>query len=103
MEYEIVWTEAALEGLKGIWERIDCDNPEAANRVVFEIHSRVNALRNFPRSGQAYQKARNLNVREVLSGSYRIFYRVTDSTQLIEIVLVWHASRSDPQVLKKRH
>ena len=96
MGYEVVWTEPASMQLEEIRDYIAADNPLAARKVVERIIARVGRLKSLPRIGAVYGKGGKHPVRKIVSGSYRIFYRIVEDAKRVEILLVWHAARRDP-------
>jgi toxin ParE1/3/4 len=98
MEYEIVWTEPASEELEAIRAYLDDHNPSAARRVLDEIMARVEQLQTFPRIGGVYRSSGKSPIRKIVSGKYRIFYRVLEVEKRVEILLVWHGARQDPDL-----
>jgi toxin ParE1/3/4 len=51
----------------------------------------VKALESVPESGQALERLKTPNVREIIFGNYRIIYRFTGKK--IEVVTVVHGAR----------
>ena|ERR1700722_1445694 len=98
MEYEIVWTEPAGLQLEEAHDYIAGDNPAAARRVVDKIIARVEQLKWTPRIGTVYRKSGKHPVRKVVSGKYRIFYRIVEEAERVEILAVWHGARRDPDL-----
>lgn len=41
---------------------------------------------------------RTPEIREILCGNYRIFYRFREEQRLAEILVVWHSARSEPNL-----
>jgi plasmid stabilization system protein ParE len=97
MAYEIVWTEPAGLQLEEIREFIAADNPSAADRVVEKILARVDQLQWTPRMGAVYRKSGKHPIRKVVSGKYRIFYRIIEDAKRVEILVVWHGARRGPR------
>jgi plasmid stabilization system protein ParE len=98
MDYEIVWTEPATADLEGIVTYLAEHSPKAAERVANAILGRVEQLKVVPLVGAAYPPGSTGKVRKIVSGKYRIFYRVHEDRQLAEVLAVWHSSRSDPEL-----
>jgi toxin ParE1/3/4 len=96
MEFNIVWTDRALKELRDLCSYISNDNPAAAERIGDEIIRHVDVLSAFPLIGPPYPRGGSVRVREILCGSYRIFYRVSDERKLVEILTIWHAARGTP-------
>ena len=101
MDCKIIWTDPALEDLWEIVAYIAEDNPEAAARVGQDIYETVGMLASFPLIGPPYPRGSNGKIREIVSWSYRIFYRVNSRKKLVEILTVWHGARGIPIIPKK--
>jgi addiction module RelE/StbE family toxin len=98
MDYKIVWTEPALADLRAVVERIARDNPSAAGRVGEEIIAHVELLATFPHIGPHYPRGSKTGDREILCRGYRIFYRIFEEQQTVEILIIWHGSRQEPEL-----
>ena len=96
MDHEIVWTENALIALEHIVRFLLNQDPPAADIVRLSIIDSVEVLKRFPFIGPQYERDTTGRAREILSGSYRIFYRINDKARRIEILTIWHSSRSEP-------
>jgi toxin ParE1/3/4 len=102
MDCKIVWTDPALEDLKAIVAFISQDNPEAARRVGADIYDTVGLLAAFPLIGPPYPRGSRGDIREVVSWSYRIFYRVESKQKLVEILTIWHGARGTPKIPRSK-
>jgi toxin ParE1/3/4 len=98
MDYEIVWTENALVDLESVVCYLLNRNPPAAEIVRLSILDSIEILKRFPYIGPKYERDTTGRAREIVCGSYRIFYRVKEDTRCVEILTVWHASRSEPML-----
>jgi toxin ParE1/3/4 len=98
MDFEVIWTEPAAEQLEQIIRHIAADQPVAAERVRAEILERVEGLSRLPFMGAVYEKDRKGRTREILSGKYRIFYRMDEASRRVEILTVWHGARREPRL-----
>ena len=56
MDCKVVWTEPAIDDLREIVARIAIDDPEAAQRVGFDIIHTVELLDRSPLLGVAYPR-----------------------------------------------
>jgi toxin ParE1/3/4 len=88
---EIEWTNESKRWLQQIYDYIARDNEEAAWQVILGIHDRVQVLRQFPESGQRYEKYQTRNIRILLYGHYRIPYLIRDDKS-IHILGVLHGA-----------
>ncbi len=85
---QIVWTETALLEINEIAEYIALDKLEAAQRLVRNVFSRIEKLKEFPKSGRKPPELPNrTRYREVIVGPCRIFYREEKSKILIIYVM----------------
>jgi plasmid stabilization system protein ParE len=98
MDYEIVWTTAAVAELESITTYLARRSPSGAERAANAIAARVEALRSLPFLGEVYSRGQRGEIREVCSGQYRIFYRVLEASKQIEVLIIWRASRREPDL-----
>ncbi|MCI0700052.1 MAG: type II toxin-antitoxin system RelE/ParE family toxin [Planctomycetia bacterium] len=96
MDFEVIWTEPALTDFESIVRYLNERNPRAAESVRQDVLNHVELLRRFPFIGPLYERDRTGRAREIVCGSYRIFYRVDETGKRVEILTVWHGSRSEP-------
>jgi plasmid stabilization system protein ParE len=101
MDCQIVWTDRARDDLHEIVSYIAADNPEAARRVGMDIYETVALLGSFPLIGPTYPRGFHGNIREIVSWSYRIFYRVNNRRKIVEIITIWHGARGTPNLGKR--
>ena len=88
---QVGWTEEAARWLREIHDYIADKDPEAAIRVVGEIHSRAESLTSFPERGYRYLDLPEREVRILLWGHYRIAYLVRSSGD-VEILGIFHGA-----------
>jgi len=98
MDCKIVWTDPARDDLREIMTYIAADNPEASRRVGMDIYDTVGMLATFPLIGPPYPRGSNGRIREIVSWSYRIFYRVNAKKKLVEVLTIWHGARGTPVI-----
>jgi toxin ParE1/3/4 len=98
MGFQVVWSDPALADLQEIVAYISRDDPTAAERVGNDIVDHVDTLRTFPFIGPTYPRGSRGNRREIVCGSYRIFYRVSEPSELVEVLTIWHGARGTPQI-----
>ena len=39
-------------------------------------------------------------IREIVYGNYRIFYEITQKTNMVHVLRVWHGARGEPKFRK---
>jgi len=93
--YKILYNEDALADLEAILDYIRADNPTAAERFGTALLDHVEYLQLFPRLGSTV--SRLSKVRKFLHSPVRVYYRIHEDKQVIEILHFWHGSRSDPK------
>lgn len=96
MDFKIVWSDAAIADLQEIFAYVAQDDPQAALRLGRGILSHVRVLATFPFIGPAYPRGVKGTLREIVFRSYHIFYDVSEKSQSVEILHVWHGRRDEP-------
>ena len=97
MDYQVIWSDAAIADLHDICAYIARDNPPAALRLGQGILAHVRILATFPLIGPAYPRGARGKLREIVCRPYRIFYDVDEAQQRVEILHVWHGAREAPK------
>ena len=97
MEFKIIWSEAAIADLREICTYIAGENPEAASRIGHGILDHVRILATFPLIGPTYPHGARGPLREIVYRPYRIFYDVSEDSQTVQILHVWHGARQEPK------
>ena len=81
----------AQDDLRSIKIHIARDAPATASAYIRRLKKSVSRLKEMPYSGQVVPEIGREEIREVLLGSYRLIYRVSDGR--IEILTVFHGAR----------
>ena len=89
---QIRWLIEAKEDLKEIYEFIGLDSKRFAKHQVQQIKNRTQILKTHPLIGKMVREFEDPNLREIVSGDYRVIHRIV-STKLIHIVLIHHGAR----------
>lgn len=92
---KVTWSPLAIERISEITEYIAKDNPEAAARWVDAVFKKVKRLEKFPKSGRKVPEAGRTDILEIISGNYRIIYRV--SQKEVSILSVRHNKQILPR------
>lgn len=87
----IIWTSQALDDLQAIGDFIARDAPAFAQAFVDKVFETVERLETFPGSGRIVPEVNQVSTREIILGSYRIVYLLSDDE--VSILTVFHASR----------
>ena len=87
---QVVWTDPALDRVEESTLYIAADDPAAAVRWVDDLFAAVERLADFPESGRVVPELSAREVREVIFGAYRVFYRVGAA---VEVLSVRHGRR----------
>ena len=73
---QVNWTQKSLKDLRAINDYISLDSTFYAARFVSKLIERVDQLTEFPESGRIVPEKESSEIRELIEGNYRIFYRV---------------------------
>lgn len=73
---QISWTKRSIKDLKAINDYISLDSRFYAARFVSKLINRVEQLIEFPESGRLVPEKGLQDIRELIEGNYRIFYRL---------------------------
>ena len=92
---KVTWSAEADADLADIGSYIAANNPDAAWRVICKIIDQAEVLAKFPKLRPIYRVENGVEVRETLSGNYRIFYTVRNDGE-IYILKIWHGARQEP-------
>ena len=88
---EINWTKKSLKDLHAINDYISLDSTFYAARFISKLIKRVDQLIEFPESGRMVPEKNTNEIRELIEGNYRIFYRLHKGT--ITILRIHNAAR----------
>ena len=88
---QISWTKKSLKDLRAINDYISLDSSFYAARFISKLISRVDQLVEFPESGQMVPEKNVHEIRELIEGNYRIFYRL--QKEKITIIRIHNAAR----------
>jgi toxin ParE1/3/4 len=91
---KVVWSSRAVDDLRNIKRFISRDKPAAAalfGKRIFELTRR---LKFFPLLGRVVPEKEDDSLRELIYGSYRILYHVSDES--VEIIHVHHSAQLFP-------
>ena len=87
---ELIWSPRALADLEEIRAFIDADSPAWADLTLRRIVAAVERLQQFPDSGRMVPERQSPELREVISGNFRVVYRRRATT--VEIATVFRGS-----------
>lgn len=90
MVLRIVWTRKALDDLRAIKDYISRDSSRYAQLQIERIRSAASRLGRFPKSGRALPEFPDEPWREILTGSYRVIYRIDSQGQRVFVLAVIH-------------
>jgi plasmid stabilization system protein ParE len=93
---ELIWSTRSVADLEEIRAFIEVDSPAWADLTVRRLVAAVERLLEFPDSGRMVPERQASDLREVISGKYRIVYR--RKPDLVEIATVFRGSREFPGI-----
>lgn len=79
---KIVWTELSTEDLKEIFEYIAKDSTRYASITVNKIYTRAQDIIDNPHLGRIVPEINVNTIREVISGHYRVIYKIRNETSM---------------------
>jgi toxin ParE1/3/4 len=88
---EINWTKRSIKDLRAVYDYISLDSTFYATRFVSRLIIRVDQLIEFPESGRMVPEKNVPEIRELIEGNYRIFYRLRK--EKITILRIHNAAR----------
>ncbi|NEP00742.1 MAG: type II toxin-antitoxin system RelE/ParE family toxin [Symploca sp. SIO2E9] len=88
---QVRWTSQALADLESIGDFMARDAPSFAQVFTDRVFEAVKRLEAFPQSGRVVPEFNQDDLREIIFGSYRIVYLVSEED--VNILTVFHSSR----------
>lgn len=88
---QINWSKLAISDLESIYDFIGKESTFYAQKTIESIFIRVEVLVSFPESGRNVPEFERKDIRELIEGNYRIFYKI--SSKNVFILRVHHSSR----------
>ncbi len=89
---KLVWTKVSTEDLKEIFDYIAKDSVRYASITVNKIYNRAQDIIDNPYVGRVVPEINIKVIREVISGNYRIVYKIINEFQ-VDILRVYHSAR----------
>ena len=80
---KLVWSPLALEQVRDIARYIARDKPSAAEKWVKRLFAAVAKLPDQQRSCRIVPELNRQDIRELIFGSYRVFYKLHDGIQIL--------------------
>jgi plasmid stabilization system protein ParE len=96
MDFRVQITGPAIADLAEIVSYISQDNAEAAKAVGNNLLDAALSLGKAPFKGSRYAKLGD--VRKLTLTPFKIFYRVNDRTNTVQILRFWHSARREPNL-----
>ena len=90
----ILWSPLAVERASEIVDYIAQDKPEAADKWIHTVFSKVEQLRSHPEIGRMVPEINEDQFRELIYGNYRIIYRM--EAKQISILTIRHGKQILP-------
>jgi len=101
--YEVRWSETSEKDLIDIIEYIAGDSPSHAYEVFKEVKRKASSLHMFPDRGRMVLELQDQGItqyRELIIGSWRIIYRISDRN--VYVLSVLDSRRNVEDILLKR-
>jgi len=91
---KVVWSPLAIERASDIAEYIAQDKPEAAEKWINTLFSKVEHFVSSPEIGRVVPEIKNDQFRELIYGNYRVIYRI--EKKQISILTIRHGKQILP-------
>ena len=95
---ELTWSPRAAADLEEIRDYIAVDSAVYADLTVRRLVAAVERLRQFPDLGPVVPERESIELREIITGRFRIVYRRRTDGNDVEIVTVVRGSRQFPHI-----
>ena len=89
---KIIWTEIAKNDINEIHNFIAQDSKRYASITVHKIYNRSQSIIKSPFIGRVVPEFNNASIRELISGKYRIVYKII-SENIVHILRIYHSAR----------
>ena len=89
---QVIWSKLALSDLDNIHDFIAKESPYYAQKTIEQLFSRVEILETYPESGRQVPEFIRKDIRELIEGNYRLFYKIGKNA--IYIIRAHHAARN---------
>lgn len=90
---KVIWTDQAIEDINNIAEFIAKDSFKYAQIQVSKFFDSALLLESNSKIGRRVPETHDDLIREIISGSYRIIYKIRSSKEIL-IITVHHSSRA---------
>jgi plasmid stabilization system protein ParE len=98
MDFQVIWAASGVRDFDDIIRYATEQSAAGAETLRDRILESIAVLIRMPYIGPVYERDRSGHTREILCGSYRIFYRVTETPAQVQVVRVWHGARKEPRL-----
>ena len=96
MDFRVEIADPAIDDLCEIVSYIAQDNPEAASALGNQLLDAALGLAQTPHKGSPYRHIGN--VRKLTVRPFKIFYRVNEARQSVEVLRFGHSARREPKL-----
>jgi plasmid stabilization system protein ParE len=93
---KLVWTRQFQSDLDEAIEFLALKSPRAAMRVIDGLGRTLRGVAAHPQSGRVYRQGGDDSIRVILSGKFRVWYRVDASSGSIQLLHFRHGARLSP-------
>lgn len=96
MEFQVRWAKRGSEDLIRILRYLDSQDPDWSDAFRDAISDRLEFLSRTPFLSSSYETIAGTEIREVLAGSYRLFFSVNVAKKTVRIERMLHVRQQDP-------
>lgn len=91
---KVTWSEVGEQSLEVIKSRLDAIWPLGSERTLAAIARALELASVFPRASRRVPEVDDDDIRETFAADYRIWFRIFDSEDTIEVMVVFHGGRA---------
>jgi len=92
----LTWSDTSIESVAQLEEHLLRFSRSSATRWVNRIRASARDAARFPRSHRVVPEVGEEHIREFFVGPYRVWFRIYDAEQRIDILVVFHGARQVP-------
>jgi plasmid stabilization system protein ParE len=96
MSFEVRWSPRGGRDLTQIVDYLDSQDPSWTDAVTSAIAEKLEFLSRTPFLSSIFDTSTRGEIREVIAGSYRIFFTVNERKQVVLIESIRHVRQQDP-------
>lgn len=99
---ELRWLKEAKDDLREIYAYISRDSRRYAKLQVDRLYERAQIIKTQRWTGKMVEEISDPTIREVITGNYRIIYRIKDEKS-VDVLMVHHSARDLNKRIRRKN